>query len=209
MGASIRNIVCCAGLQLLMAAASCAAVAQAVDDGAHSTFGELQQLMQNQAIHELRTSYHGNYGASLLFRKDERSYYVVLFQDKKFWRVVKTAAEGQAEQIYQRFTAHSERLAEVENRRIRLEADEQYMERQIAAEQVRLTALQNTLAIQQQQERTVRAEQQLLLEQTQAMSAEAQSAKRTLRNLQNRIRSLEQWQSKLDNGDDGGARFDK
>ena len=222
MRAIARNVVYAVGLGLLIASVSFNAWSQppgykstavvgipeadvndagAVSNSSASTANELQKMMQNQTIDELRTTYNGNYGATLLFKKEERVYYVVLFQQKKFWRVVKTTSNGQAEQTYKSFANQSEKLADIEIRRIRLEADKRYMEQQIAKQEGRLTALQNDLAIQQQQERTVVAQQNQAREQAQLLSDEQQAADRELRNLQSHIRVLEAQQMKLDDMD--------
>ncbi|HWW06676.1 DUF2968 domain-containing protein [Collimonas sp.] len=180
-----------------------------VNDSTNSTFGELRQMMQDQSVSELRTTYNGSYGASLLFQKDERNYYVALFQGKKFWRVVKTASDTQAGRIYQSFVRQSEKLAKVENRRIKLEADMQFTERQIAAGQTRLLVLQNDAAIRQQQEKIVSAQQEQARGRAQLLSENAQAAKRESRDLQNRIRFMEQQQIKLDNGVFGDSKIGK
>ena len=133
----------------MTSAAGSTAAAPTIDT-ANSTIGELQQLMQGQGISELRTTYNGNYGSSLLFKSDNRTYYVALFQQKNFWRVVKTTSEVQAEQTYKSFVGQTEKLAEVDIRRIKLEADKpescssilwrSWDKKELAAEQLKLTA---------------------------------------------------------------------
>src|SRR6478609_6276504 len=86
-----------------------------------STVAELQGLIQNRQVSELRTAYNGTYGASLLFKPDDLTYYVALFQQKDFWRVLKTVSEKQAEATYRAFTTQSAELAEVDIKRIKLQ----------------------------------------------------------------------------------------
>ena len=167
-------------------------------DTANSTIGELQQLMQGQGISELRTTYNGNYGSSLLFKSDNRTYYVALFQQKNFWRVVKTTSEVQAEQTYKSFVGQTEKLAEVDIRRIKLEADKQYTEQLISGQENRLLALQNDLAVQRQQEKTVSVQQDQARQQALALSNKQQSARNELMVLRNRIRALEAQQTVID-----------
>ncbi|QRX84717.1 DUF2968 domain-containing protein [Glaciimonas sp. PAMC28666] len=167
-------------------------------DTANSTIGELQQLMQSQAISELRTTYNGNYGSSLLFKADSRTYYVALFQQKNFWRVVKTSSEVQAEQTYKNFVGQTEKLAEVDIRRIKLEADKQYTEQLISTQETRLLALQNDLAVQRQQEQTVSVQQDQARQQAQVLNNKQQSARNQLMVLRNRIRALETQQTIVD-----------
>jgi hypothetical protein len=220
LGALIAGMSGCAFSQVSSSnpapAAASSAVAPAdadrlagVNESGNSTSSELRQLMLSQSVNELRTTYNGSYGASLLFQKDARNYYVALFQEKKFWRVVKTASDTQAEQIYQSFVSQSEKLAEVENRRIKLEADNQFTEQQIAAEQARLLVLQNDAAIQRQQEKTVLAQQEQARGHAHLLSEDQQAAVQELRNLQSRIRFMEQQQIKLDSVDFGESKIGK
>ncbi|MDB5766683.1 MAG: putative lipoprotein [Collimonas fungivorans] len=176
---------------------------------ANSTISELQQLMQSQSISEMRTTYNGNYGASLLFKPESRAYYVALFQQKNFWRVVKTTSDMQAEQIYKSFVGQTEKLAEVDIRRIKLEAEKTYTEQLIAAQETRLNALQNDLVVQQQQEQNVSVQQDQARQQAQLLSNKQQAARSELRGLQNRIRTLEAQQTVLDNSNFGDAKTSK
>lgn len=167
-------------------------------DTANSTIGELQQLMQTQSISELRTTYNGNYGSSLLFKPDSRTYYVALFQQKNFWRVVKTVNEVQAELTYKSFVGQTEKLAEVDIRRIKLEAEKQYTEQLISSQETRLLALQNDLAVQRQQEQRVAVQQDQSRQQAQALTNKEQSARNQLVALRSRIRALEAQQTIID-----------
>ncbi|HWW06160.1 DUF2968 domain-containing protein [Collimonas sp.] len=176
---------------------------------ANSTISELQQLMQSQGVSELRTTYNGNYGASLLFKSDSRTYFVALFQQKNFWRVVKTTSDTQAEQIYKSFVGQTEKLAEVDIRRIKLEAEKTYTEQLIAAQETRLNALQNDLVVQQQQEQNVTVQQDQARQQAQLLSTKQQAARGELRGLQNRIRTLEAQQIVLDNSNFGDTKSGK
>lgn len=183
-----------------------AAVPQPAAVSANSTISELQQLMQSQGVSEMRTTYNGNYGSSLLFKPESRTYYVALFQQKNFWRVVKTTSDVQAEQIYKSFVGQTEKLAEVDIRRIKLEADKSYTEQLIATQETRLNALQNDLVVQQQQEQNVSVQQDQARQQAQLLSSKQQAARNELRGLQTRIRTLEAQQTMLDNSNFGDAK---
>lgn len=172
----------------------------------NSTITELQQLMQSQGVSELRTTYNGNYGSSLLFKPDNRTYYIALFQQKNFWRVVKTTSDSQAEQIYKSFVGQTEKLAAIDIRRIQLEAEKTYTEQQIASQETRLSALQNDLVVQQQQEQNVNAQQEQARQQAQVLSSKQQAARSELRALQNRIRTLESQQTIMDNSGFGSDK---
>ncbi|MEB0013058.1 DUF2968 domain-containing protein [Glaciimonas sp. GNP009] len=191
----------------MTSAAGSTAAAPTIDT-ANSTIGELQQLMQGQGISELRTTYNGNYGSSLLFKSDNRTYYVALFQQKNFWRVVKTTSEVQAEQTYKSFVGQTEKLAEVDIRRIKLEADKQYTEQLISGQENRLLALQNDLAVQRQQEKTVSAQQDQARQQALALNNKQQTARNELMVLRNRIRALEAQQTVIDGGNMANEKSD-
>src|SRR2546427_188749 len=64
-----------------------------------NTVDELKQLMDSRQLTELRTTYNGNYGASLLFNANTLTYYVALFQEKNFWRVIKTDADRKSTRL--------------------------------------------------------------------------------------------------------------
>ena len=226
MNVNVRNAVRGLGLGMLIAGLSAnvlaqpssaspatatasptpAAVPQPAAVSANSTISELQQLMQSQGVSEMRTTYNGNYGSSLLFKPESRTYYVALFQQKNFWRVVKTTSDVQAEQIYKSFVGQTEKLAEVDIRRIKLEADKSYTEQLIAAQETRLNALQNDLVVQQQQEQNVSVQQDQARQQAQLLSSKQQAARNELRGLQTRIRTLEAQQTMLDNSNFGDAK---
>ncbi|AMP03396.1 DUF2968 domain-containing protein [Collimonas pratensis] len=218
MKVTVRNAVRGLGLGLFFAGLSLNAMAQSssvsqapatvaptpaasvkATPSGNSTITELQQLMQSQGVSELRTTYNGNYGSSLLFKPDNRTYYVALFQQKNFWRVVKTTSDIQAEQIYKSFVSQTEKLAAIDIRRIQLEAEKTYTEQQIASQETRLSALQNDLVVQQQQEQNVNAQQEQARQQAQVLSSKQQAARSELRALQNRIRTLESQQTIMDN----------
>src|SRR5690606_1834255 len=113
--------------------------------------GELQRLIRERAVSELRTSYNGSFGASLLFKADDLTYYVAMFRQKDFWRVFRTDSEAQAEETYRRFAARSAELAEVEIRRIRLQAQQAHTEKLLAERAGELTSLQADLGRQREQ----------------------------------------------------------
>ena len=157
----------------------------------NSTVAELQQLIQDRSLNEMRTSYNGRYGASLLFKRDTLTYYVALFQQRNFWRVVKTDSESQAEQVYDGFVAQTRELASVDLRRIRLDAERVRTERLISTNESRLGALQNDVLVRQQQEERVAAAQQQARQEAAALANEQQAAREQLVNLERRIQTLE------------------
>ncbi len=77
---------------------------------------ELQQMIREGKVKELRTTYNGSYGASMLFYPDEMTFYIALFQQKKFWRVIKTQVDSRAETLYADFAKNTAALADTEIR---------------------------------------------------------------------------------------------
>ena len=140
----------------------------------------------------MRTTYNGSYGASLLFYGKEMTYYVTLFQNKTFWRVIKTSDETRAEAIYRDFAQKTGQLAEVEIRRTRLEAQKAFTNRMIALTQEHANRLQADLAIAQQQQALVADQQKQGRDQANALQAQKTAAQAQLRTVQRQVRELQQ-----------------
>jgi len=164
---------------------------------AASTVAELQRLIQAREVTELRTTYNGSYGASLLFKPDDLTYYVTLFQQKNFWRVVRTTSETQAENTFRSFMQESANLAEVEMRRIKLQADYAMSERLLNRRSEQLGTLQADQAIRQQQEQEVAQRQAETRSQAAELARQQADAKRELADLQKQIEVLEAEQRRL------------
>lgn len=80
-------------------AASTTSATPATANDAQGNVAELMQMIHDAKLSELRTTYNGSYGASLFFHPREMTYYVALFQDKHFWRVIKSEDMARAEAI--------------------------------------------------------------------------------------------------------------
>jgi hypothetical protein len=152
---------------------------------------ELQQLIRGSDLNELRTTYNGSYGASLLFYAKEMTYYVTLFQDKTFWRVIKTSDETRAEAIYRDFALKTQQLAEVEIRRTRLEAQKAFTDRMIALAQDHANRLQADLTIARQQQALVADRQRETRDQANTLQAQKTAAQGQLRAVQRQVRELQ------------------
>ncbi|TAM00422.1 MAG: DUF2968 domain-containing protein [Paraburkholderia sp.] len=152
---------------------------------------ELQKMISGSQLIRLRTTYNGEYGASLLFYGKEMTYYVALFQNKTFWRVIKTSDETRAEAIYRDFAAKTQQLAEVEIRGIRLEAQKAFTDRMIALTQGHVSRLQADLAVARQQQALVADQQKQSREQATALQAQKTAAQDQLRSVQRQVRELQ------------------
>ncbi|KAF1016788.1 MAG: hypothetical protein GAK31_00046 [Stenotrophomonas maltophilia] len=156
-----------------------------------NTVDELKQLMDSNQLLELRTTYNGNYGASLLFNSSTLTYYVALFQEKNFWRVIKTDAVDNAERVYRTFVQQTEQLAQVYIDTTRLEAGKRYTERLVAYNEERLRSLQLEMEQQQAQSAQVSASLQQAQQQAVSLSTDVQSTNSQLDALQRRIQILQ------------------
>jgi hypothetical protein len=176
------------------AAAAPAATTLTADEAKQSATGnvaELQQMIHGNDLAELRTTYNGSYGASLLFYGKEMTYYVALFQQKTFWRVIKTQDEGRAEAIYGDFARKSVQLADVEIRRTKLEAQKAYTDRLIALSQDRASRLQADINIAHEQQKLVDDHQQQTRAEAVALQSQKEQAQAQLRQAQREVAELQ------------------
>jgi hypothetical protein len=165
------------------------------DDAPGSTVNYLRQLMDDHQLTELRTTYNGSYGASLLFQADKLTYFVALFHDKVFWRVIQTYSDKDAESIYRTFAAQTEQLAQVDIDALRLQAGKKYAEQMVAMNEQRLRNLQQDAARQQQQAQQVMAQQQQAKQQAVSLSSDLRATSNQLDAVQQHIRTLETQQN--------------
>ena len=166
-------------------------VARAESPAGNSTVLELQRRMQAHELSELRTTYNGAYGASLLFAQSDLTYYVTLFQQKDLWRVIKTTNEASAERLYNEFAKQTRTMADLELQRIRLEAQKERSERQIAAQEEKLRGLKTDLDIQRQQQAQAQERQKVARSEADTLDVERRAARARVDELRRQIRALE------------------
>ncbi|MBR8182053.1 DUF2968 domain-containing protein [Burkholderia ambifaria] len=164
---------------------------QAGETTGPSTVDELQRQIQAHSLTEMRTSYNGSYGASLLFSVKDGAYFVALFQQKAFWRVIKSYDETRAEAIYRDFSHQAERLAVNELRAAKLESQKAQTDRQIALTQERARRLQADISIAREQQAAVVDRQKSVRNETAALQAQQAELQAQLRALQQQVRSLQ------------------
>lgn len=128
-----------------------AAPASSEDRTIGNTVSELQRLMAANELTELRTTYNSDYGSSLLFHANSLNYYVALFHEKEFWRVIRTDSVEKAESLYKTFAEQTQQLAQVSIDTIRLQAGKQYSEKLVALNEKLLRGLQQEVDQQHQQ----------------------------------------------------------
>jgi hypothetical protein len=152
---------------------------------------ELQQMIGGSDLSELRTTYNGSYGASMLFYGKEMTYYVALFQQKNFWRVIKTQDASRADMIYKDFVRQTVQLSDVEIRRTQLEAQKAFTQRMIALSQDRANRLQADLDIARQQQSIVATQQEAKRAEAAALAQQKLAAQEQLRVAQRQVRELQ------------------
>ncbi|MGF6773343.1 hypothetical protein P3T18_005848 [Paraburkholderia sp. GAS199] len=167
------------------------ASAGAVAGDAQGNVAELMQMIHDGKLSELRTTYNGSYGASLFFYPREMAYYVALFQDKHFWRVIRTEDMGRAEAVYGGFVQQTVQLADVEIRRTQLQAQKAYIEDVIALSEDRARRLQADLDIARTQEAKVTDYQRQTQGEAAALHVEKDKAQAQLRQVQGEVMQLQ------------------
>ncbi|VVE53378.1 DUF2968 domain-containing protein [Pandoraea fibrosis] len=167
------------------------ASAQGPNSAASGTIQELGSLIRNKKVTELRTTYNGRHGASLLLAPGDMTYYVTLFTGEHFWRAAKLSDERAAENLYEEFVRRTRALAEIEIRRLTLEAEKAVVEHDLGDAEARLLAARNDLAIQRQQELRLDADQQAERNQVSALKKEYTAARHHLSELEARILAVE------------------
>ncbi|VXC02166.1 Signal peptide protein [Burkholderia sp. 8Y] len=158
---------------------------------ANGDVAELEALIRDGKITILRRTLNGSYGATLAYHREQMTYYAALFQLDKFWRVLKTQNEARAESVYSDFAKSSVTLADAEIRRIKLEAETAYAERQIAAQQERANRLQADLDVAHAQQSEVASHQQAEQDAIRQLRTEQAAAQAQLRALQLRVQQLQ------------------
>jgi hypothetical protein len=157
----------------------------------NGSVAELQQMIHDGKVMEMRTTYNGSYGASMLFYPDEMTYYVALFQQKKFWRVIKTQTDVKAEAIYADFAKNTAQLADSEIRREKLQAEKSFADRLIALQQNRADRLQADVDVARAQQSQVADRQAQQQEAIRALRAQQDAAQNELRALQAKVQDLQ------------------
>lgn len=158
---------------------------------AQGNVAELMQMIHDAKLSELRTAYNGSYGASLFFYPQEMTYYIALFQDKHFWRVIKTEDMTRAEAIYAGFVQQTVQLAEVEIRRTQLQAQKAYIEDIISISEDRAKRLQADLDVARAQQAKVNDYQRQTQGEAAALHAEKEKAQAQLRQVQGEVTQLQ------------------
>lgn len=120
------------------------------------------------------------------------TYYATLFQDKHFWRVVKSQERPRAEMVYQNFADQTVQLSDIELRRTELAAQKTFLERVIGLSEDHAKRLQTDLDLARQQRSEIDARQQAAQDQAQALEVEQRASRLQLRDLERQVQQLQQ-----------------
>jgi hypothetical protein len=176
---------------LQAAATPGAAVGASAGSDAQGNVAELMRMIHDSQLTELRTTYNGTYGASLFFYPQEMTYYIALFQDKHFWRVIKSQDDARADAIYTGFAQQTAQLADVEIRRTQLQAQKAFIENVIALSEDRAKRLQADLDVARTQQAKVNDYQRQTQTEAAALRAQKEQAQAQLRQVQYQVQQLQ------------------
>ena len=152
---------------------------------------ELTRMLRDGKVVEMRTTYNGSYGSSLMFYPQEMTYYVSLFQDRHLWRVIKSQDKARAEMVYANFAQQTVQLSDIEIRRTELQAQNAFLERVIALSADHAQRLQADLNIARKQRAEVDARQKAEQAQAEALQVEKRAEQAQLRALQEQVQQLQ------------------
>jgi septin family protein len=180
-----------AGTGLAHAQAATPQAPAAATAASAGTVAELQQLLAQKRLTELRTTYNGDYGTSLLLVNEDTTAYVALSYRKELWRVYKFASVAPAEGAYDTLARQTRVWAEDDLRRAVTAGQKAQLEREAQAAEQRAASLSQEVRIMQAQRQKMLEEQQTVRQQTQALDVERRAYKAQVDSLQQQIRLLE------------------
>ncbi|MBX9428052.1 DUF2968 domain-containing protein [Ralstonia pseudosolanacearum] len=152
---------------------------------------ELRQRLAQKRLTELRTTYNGDYGTSLLLVNEDTTAYVALSYRRELWRVYKFGAAAPAEAAYDMLARQTRAWAEDDVRHAVAAGQKAQLEREAQAAEQRAAALSQEVRAMQAQRQQMLEEQQAARRQTQALDAERHAYKTQIDSLQQQIRLLE------------------
>jgi len=164
---------------------------ETIASNTQGNIAELKRMLRDDKLVEMRTTYNGSYGTSLFFDPSEMTYYVVLFQEKTFWRAVKIEHKPRAEQVYANFVRQTVQLSDTEMRRTELQAQKAFLEQAIALSENQAEYLRVDLNVERAQREQVAQRQKIAQEEMRALEIEKRAAQLQLRELQQQVRQLE------------------
>jgi len=160
-------------------------------EASQGLLGELDTRMREGRVRELRTSYDGDYGASLLVADDTVVCYLALLHHRKLWRVFRFDDFSAAEKAYLRLAQQNAAWAREAILGEVLTAQQRELARLTQESEARAGALDRDVRVMQAQRRQMLEEQRAMREQVQAAHVENRAARIRLEQLHKHIRGLE------------------
>ncbi|GAB7548753.1 DUF2968 domain-containing protein [Cupriavidus sp. 8B] len=152
---------------------------------------ELQQRLRDRSVRELRTSYNGDYGTTLMLADDQVVCYVALFYQKNLWRVFRFESIGPAEQAYRQVTQQSATWASDDIRRQVLASQKRAFDKALHETEARANALNEDVRVMQAQRQRIAEEQKASRAEVQSAEIESRASRIRLEQLQQQIRRME------------------
>ncbi|MCY0858457.1 DUF2968 domain-containing protein [Cupriavidus sp. D39] len=152
---------------------------------------ELQQRLRDRSVRELRTSYNGDYGTTLMLADDQVVCYVALFYQKNLWRVFRFESIGPAEQAYRQVTQQSATWASDDIRRQVLASQKRAFDKALQETEARANALNEDVRVMQAQRQRIAEEQKASRAEVQSAEIESRASRIRLEQLQQQIRRME------------------
>ncbi|MDF3836499.1 DUF2968 domain-containing protein [Cupriavidus basilensis] len=152
---------------------------------------ELQQRLRDRSVRELRTSYNGDYGTTLMLADDQVVCYVALFYQKNLWRVFRFESIGAAEQAYRQVTQQSAAWASDDIRRQVLASQKRAFDKALQETEARANALNEDVRVMQAQRQRIAEEQKASRIEVQSAEIESRASRLRLEQLQEQIRRME------------------
>jgi hypothetical protein len=151
---------------------------------------EVEWLVQQNSLTTFRTFNSFAYAASLMFYPRELTYYAVLYHDDNVWRVLKAGDIEAAEPAFHHFVEQAMRLAEVEMRRVYVEAQNEQFQRLIADSEAQIERMRVDLQRGSSQDQEVAIKQQEVRKQLAQLEARRVASQVQLTKLNRQVHQL-------------------
>jgi hypothetical protein len=102
---------------------------------------EVEALVQEAALIQLRELHSFSHTARLFFHSHELKFYAAIYMDNLLWRAMKSSDFDAAEKAFEEFSAQVNQRARSEVRRVQLDAANVQLERVVAESQARAERL--------------------------------------------------------------------
>jgi len=155
---------------------------------------ELQRLVDEGAVRELRSTSNGDYATSLLVEKERVVFYVAMYYQGAIWRVFRKSTLNHAEPVYAKLAKQSAAWADDDIQRKILASRMREQEDALQTEQARALALTHEVAAMEagreriaEQRKTVTAERHSAEKDSSSTAAEIDRLRAQIRQLESQL----------------------